>query len=821
MTGIPEDQIDEVPAFRPLFERAAGVVRARFEAARGAAGESGQALILALIVVLMLGLVPSITYVTLESVQPGDYSAEAYDAALAAAQAGLQEYRTLLDEYSDYAEYSGSSEPPGVDGGCNPAFTGATSPCTTSWVAVSSPTTTSLPEAFEYTPTQTQLPLSSSTEPYHGQVLLTVTGKAGNGSSAVYRRIEASLALDGATNDVYYSTFEQPGPGDYDQWENVYNSSGTLVTTGADVFDEADLTVPAGSSTDPDPNAGESYAQALCEYDAYDANTFIDWYSQYVSSENPPNSYYPANPGAVPYSSSVPYYGPWYGTFPDPDGTNLTFGDRNSDSNGACPVNYWISSDSFNGPVYSQDELTTCGTPSFTQYYTATPSTKQLPLGWPGAEADGTYAKPYGYVDDPFHVCGTPGSGSDSPSISDPPVVYNTTPSLPDVATEIDTEIQNDQLLGCVYTGPTAIRFYYNTTTDTEEMAVWSPLSQNTYASTVGGTTANCGTMSNETTGEGLCAGSNPTATSCTAQISCPSGGCTASNPGTVQSGDFAIVPLVDDEVIWVQNTPLTTTGLTGTEVGNAWTNLPTAEGNTAYSGCIDPWLQPNSAENNNTCTEGDLIIGGVTNGSMTLGAAANIVIARSLVYSCALTSATAWSTGISGCASSDTETGLVSNSGDVWISDPASGTGALPDSGSAASTQCTDDDNYNISSMTWSNMLPDECYLQNPVLDAAVASLNGFFEIQNWRFASAHGTLYLNGFQAVQNAGQYGVFSGPSSVVNGYALALSYDTRWQYLTPPGYLAAVGAVWYVTNWVSCGESPPPGTNVGACAPLTS
>jgi len=39
---------------------------------------------------------------------------------------------------------------------------------------------------------------------------------------------------------------------------------------------------------------------------------------------------------------------------------------RASGDQSACNENYYISPNTFNGPVYSADELTTCGTPSFT-----------------------------------------------------------------------------------------------------------------------------------------------------------------------------------------------------------------------------------------------------------------------------------------------------------------------------------------------------------------------------------------------------------------------------------------------------------------------
>lgn len=782
----------------------------RRELLRTAMDDAGQALVMALIVVLMLGILPVITLVTLQAVQPAVSSAMQYDAALAAAQAGLQEYRTLLDEYSDYSHYSGSNEPPMSEGGCNPAFTGATGACSTSWVPVNSGT--AVPEYFEYTPNFSQLSVPTADgPPYIGQILLTVTGRAGNGDQFAYRRIEASLELSGAIQDLYFSDFEQPGSGDYDQWENTYTGGGALVNSGPDEWDEA--TVTAQPSNAGDPNYGQPYAQALCQYDAWQPNTYVDWYSQNVSPIYPPSAAYPGFGSGTAYSPSNPYYGPWYGIWSDPNGTNLQFG-QSVGSQGACLTNYWISGDSFNGPVYSQDELTTCGTPSFTELSTLAPANLSLPLHWPGAKVNGSVDNPYGYVDDPFSICGTPGTSGDEPTISSGSVTFGLNQQLPPIANQIPQEIENNQLLGCVYTGPTAIRFYWNSSTQTEQMAVWSPLTVNTEASTYNGQTAQCGATN--TTGSGpqdLCGGAsctynngNPTNT----QVS--SGG-----TPTVQTSaaDLAIVNVVPGEVIWVQNTP------TGPSDPNYWGTLPTAESNAPYSGCIDPWLQPNSTISPNTCSEGDLMVGGATHGGLMLGADDNVVFSRSLVYSCATDATTgAFSASLSNCSGSSDVTGVIASTGDVWMSDPCNQNGCLPQSGSGPQ-QCNDDSNAALSSLTWSDLVPDTCFVQNPIIDGAVASLNGFLEVQNWRFAGAHGTLTLNGSQEVVSAGQYGVFNSPTSLQNGYFTALNYDNRLLYQPPPGYISAIGAVWEVTSWMSCGESPPGQTNAGNCIPLPS
>ena len=104
-----------------------------------------------------------------------------------------------------------------------------------------------------------------------------------------------------------------------------------------------------------------------------------------------------------------------------------------------------------------------------------------------------------------------------------------------------------------------------------------------------------------------------------------------------------------------------------------------------------------------------------------------------------------------------------------------------------------------------FNDMIPTLCDQKNPILDAAEASLQGFFEVQNWREGSSNGTLYFNGSTAVNDGGQYGVF-GSGGLVAGYLLNLTYDTRLRYLTPPSFIQATASVWSVTDWTTCGNS---------------
>jgi len=767
-------------------------VRSRVSEARGEKGDAGQALVMALIVVFIVSMLPAIVISSLiQQISDGSRSVN-YEAALAGAQAGVQEYRNLLDQYTGYWQYSGAEGKtiPATEGGPNPAMYG--------WETV--PNVTPL-EGFTYTPQTTDLTVTkSASTPFGGDVLLVVTGEAGSGSTKAYRRIDASFSLSGVLTDVYYSNFEQPGAGDFDQWENTYASGCSQSCTfikNSDEYDEATATTPpAGFTGYP----VESYAAALCQYDASSPNTFIDWYSQNVSPLLPLDGY----PGTKPYSPTNPYYGPWYGNWKDPLNSAYQFGEaptsgRASGDQSACNENYYISPNTFNGPVYSADELTTCGTPSFTgspSLQTAISSSFPFPGGWPGTRpAVGGVSYPYGYEEDPWGECGTRGATADSPTftgangVGTGSVAFGVQQSLPPVEDSLAPDIEQNKFPGCVYTGPTMIRFYWNASTASETMDVWSPLTKDTYAS--GG--AACGAIDATANGPGdLCGG-----TVCTTNaggVATNTQVCAVAQAGVcavgqvASTGNFAQVSLAKPEVIWVQALPGATTD------PNFWSTVPTAESDSTAAGCIDPWISPGSSIGPTTCNEADLIIGGAVGGQVTLGSANNIVLSRSLVYDCAVNAGGSYQTNIANCSSSITVVGLIADHS-IWLSRPL------------GVSNCTDDNDMPLSSVTWDNIIPTYCDIENPIIDGATAALSGFFEAQNWKEGGNNGNIYFNGSDAVNNAGQYGTFSG-SSIVTGYNLKLQYDPRLLVDPPPQYVQATDSVWQVAGWVTCGNTSP-------------
>jgi hypothetical protein len=781
--------------------------------------DGGQALVLALIIVLMIGLLPAIILSSLNQEMPYASESVNYESALAAAEAGAQEYANLLDQYQTYYQYAPqaggatSTNDPGLPGGSNLAL-GA-------WASVAG---SSPPEWFTYYPDMSEYATTqnNATNPFGGDVLLVVTGRAGTGKTTQYRRIEAALTLTGAITDVYFSNFEQPSAQDLDQWVNVYpagcqNSGGGcgLVSSGAHEFDEATDTTPcSGGTCYP---TSEPMATALCQYDADQVNTFIDWYSTNVSPVDPQPGY-PGFDTKTPYSASNPYYGPWYGSFPDPTDAALQFGvapltgSKNNGDQSACDTNYWITGDVFNGQVYSQDELTTCGTPAFNgapSLETAVQATFPFPaeqlaggalLGWPGQQppvanpsGPGYVSYPYGYDKDPWGDC-----GGVNPTFTDPQSPrLGIAQSLPQANQALVGEVESGQVAGCVYTGPTMIRFTYNTSTQAEVMDVWSPLTKDTYAQG----SVNCGAIAagGDLCGGTVCTGSN-------AQV----------KAGVVQAGNFAQVPIQTGSpgiVIAVQNLPTATTD------PNSWSAIPTAESNATVSGCIDPWVNPDSTTSitSVTCTNGDAIISGAVGAQVTLSSSNNIVVARSLVYGCAVNANGTYQTNLSGCSSSLNVLGLIALN-NIWMARPYN-----PTTGKMAPA-CNDDTDIMPAAVTWNNMIPN-CTVVNPTIDAAAAALNGFFEVEYWREGDASGgTLTFNGSDEVNNAGQFGTFSG-STLEAGYLLNLNYDGRLKGDPPPQYLPATDGIWEQVGWVTCGSTVPNPFTAGypngvpACAPL--
>src|SRR6478752_8370485 len=124
--------------------------------ADGSHDESGLAMILAIIVVMLMTIIPLALVQGAVAQLPLARHDQDHESALAAAEAGVDDYLNRLAQNSNYWTYSATSPPTPA----NPAFTG--------WVRVSGPSTNG--ECYRYRP-------DSSRTAATGIVYLTSTGK--------------------------------------------------------------------------------------------------------------------------------------------------------------------------------------------------------------------------------------------------------------------------------------------------------------------------------------------------------------------------------------------------------------------------------------------------------------------------------------------------------------------------------------------------------------------------------------------------------------------------------------------------------------------
>ncbi len=273
---------------------------------------------------------------------------ENWNAALAAAEAGIDDYLFRLNENGSYWTYSASNLPTGG----NAAFTG--------WERVAGGGTTS---EFHYTP-------DTSTIAADGRVRLTSTGRVG----ATTRTVSVTLRHRSFLDYLYFTDFETVDPALY---------SGTPFTA--------------------------AQAQANC--------------SKY-------------------------YYGGFGNQRDEPNRSDFP-GD--SDSNGAyCSDIVFISADTINGPMHTNDAFMLCGTPHFLG---------DTSTAWTGANGKL-------YRDN----CPT-----SAPVFANPTDPKNLSPlTMPPSNSAIKAETASGKG-GCLYTGPTRIRVNSNGT-----MTVNSPFSKQT-----------------------------------------------------------------------------------------------------------------------------------------------------------------------------------------------------------------------------------------------------------------------------------------------------------------------------------------------------
>lgn len=185
--------------------------------------DDGAALVVvvgSMMVMAMLALT-ALTY-TLSSQRSARYDQD-YNAAMAAAQAGIDDFVSRLNGTATY----------GLQPDCtNPAWKGPTSVANTcgwtatttaGWQPVQAGATSSRDAFFHYA-------VDASQKDSQGSVLLTVTGRA----NGVYRTVQATVGKGGSTDFVYYTDFESADPKNVQAYP-----SGASVQCGRDGYQTA------------------------------------------------------------------------------------------------------------------------------------------------------------------------------------------------------------------------------------------------------------------------------------------------------------------------------------------------------------------------------------------------------------------------------------------------------------------------------------------------------------------------------------------------------------------------------------------------------
>lgn len=742
---------------RRLGHQGLGAVGDRFQCRHQHRDDSGQTLVIVVVLLALLVILAPFMARQVTGDTPLFNASTNQHAALAAAEAGVQWYRDNLDSHSAYYNYTAANPPSPAD----PALSGY---CGAGLASTCDLGGTNPPEAFHYVPVSN---LTSTAGVEAGTLVLTVTGRAGAPGTYAYVYAQATFSPQSVLDDAYFSNYEVLDPN-------------SLTVEGIPVI----LETPPGGTQNPNPETQtfvtytpisggtavtESVWQAVCEYDTYSPNTFVDTLGLKINGTT--------------YSASYPYYGPYQEILParqsDPSfsfdinkgGTLVPTGSSTAETEvivpaSPCEVPYdFVSSETFNGLVYTNDQLHVCGTPTFEgspeSLVSGAPSDDPYVWDVPGsvpvtaanqAEYNGLPLGDYvpaGYTVDTVNCNGT----NDNPNIVHG-LALNGNESLPSLNNTLEeygsaSPPPGTVGTGCTYTGPTMIELYLSG--GTTYMDVWSPLSTSTTATPPGATTPTC-------SGGGTFSAANPFITG---------------------------ILLPSDGVVYVQNYGSSTQP-----------SLP----NDGSSPCFNPY-QSAQGQYSSYCLEGDLYIEGELKGQLTLASAANIIITRDLTYQCADGSGAASATdpsSVPGCTTEPNPDVLgLSAKYDVVVAHNNPSTGSCGNDGTGLPANGA---NPNEPAAIW----PTLCDPTNVIVDAAVLALNGSLGTQNWDDPPYSQYVNLNGTDLSEYRGPFGVTG-----TDGYEKNFSYDTRLAYVSPPYAIPGAVPIWQVDDYIVCSSSSCP------------
>ena len=225
-------------------------------------------------------------------------------------------------------------------------------------------------------------------------------------------------------------------------------------------------------------------------------------------------------------------------------------------------------------------------------------------------------------------------------------------------------------------------------------------------------------------------------------------------------------------------------------------TTLDSSASDTDNAGCGDavvqaaPFTGTGNGAGSAPCQSGEALVSGVCpyTQSLTIGAANDIIIASSLTTT-TNPSSSACSGETAGCPTGTAMLGLVADNM-VRIFHPLSGARNADETEQACSGTTNDTGS-----------------LVNPVIDAALFSVEDSFIIDNFDCGGASGNpptalgnLTINGTIAQNFRGRIGESAGGLNYT-GYIKDYWYDERLQSLSPPYFLNPVSVSWQV-NWVT-------------------
>jgi len=390
-----------------------------------------------------------------------------------------------------------------------------------------------------------------------------------------------------------------------------------------------------------------------------------------------------------------------------------------SSRNNCTQINFG-DGDSIDGPLHSNDTLRLCGATFEGVVTTGNP--------------DGGYTYPGG-------------SGCSTPNLKKGKVEFSPSISMPASNTQLKKETRSDlseevPRPGCLYTGPTSITLLAG-----GMMNVKSPWTRFT-----------------NIVGDPVTSGNNANSAQCGSETD-------------LKSATGANVPVPKNNVIYVQNIPLTgTNGTSEALTTNSATGKCRARGATDTATGADlsnnlnysrnvvgypitdetPPVTGTSATSSYGCRNGDLFLSGtLSSGAGLTVAAENYVYATGdIKYNDAV----------------NDMLGIVGNNA-VWVYNP-----------------------MKVVSGTSTPLLAKERRI-----DAAILSVAHTFMVQSYNQGAERGTLTVNGAIAQKFRGT--VFQSSGTKKYGYIKDYNYDKRFTYSAPPKFLSPVTTTYGVTVWV--------------------